>query len=867
MTRILKPYTIIPSELYVKRDADRQLLNIIEDMGRPGYVLVSRQMGKTNLLLNAKREAETPDDIFVYIDLSNPFASAKDCFENIVDTILEIYEDNLHDVSILIKQIRKDLGDIPAHKQHVTELRRIIKAIKGKLVIILDEIDALTKTNYSDRIFSQIRSIYFTRTNFPELSRLTYVLSGVVEPTEIIKDPKISPFNIGQKIFLNDFTFEEFNEFVQMAKLKLSDDILKYIYKWTSGNPRITWDVCSEIESICNSTEVTVEDIDKVINEMYLVSFDKPPIDNIRELIKNDSELRNAIIEIEYSKGEIISDRVKSKLYLAGIINFTNGDVKLKNDVIRQSINLEWINSIIEEEKGLVKIALEHFDKTEFDLCLLSFKKYLKNNSFSTTESSLYYYYMGYSSYRVSDYQGSLTFLNKTNFDLEDDTKFYYLTLNLKGLVNYYTGNIETSLKSFKSVLSRSKKDEIYARALVNFGSISLQSNDSIYISEAKGIFHEIIDEKSIDSTQLNTELLNELKSISYYNLAQIELSLGLTENAIQFYKNAIEIASSSNKPKIILGLVPVIKDEKEKEKLLEVLVNLITETKLKPKEFDPDKPMSFDIEQFKELLLLLYSIENKSLFSKIKSQIKLIGNEKFGKNLYDLALFGVNSNKNLNVSISILKDIYINKENPKYEIDKETFYDSLKLISYFSNSKIEFEKLKEYVELFQDERYGAVDFIDIENFANYIYILIEQKDLIGSLDAIEIINSVKETVDEQFLINYLVIHNLELNVYIALSDNKKSKEAAQAILTMTNDENICKQKSNMLGDSGLDIIKTNAESILTPSTQVSNPVRNERKIGRNEIIQVKYKNGKIKKVKYKKVKDNIDSGECVIIK
>ena len=80
MGKLLKPFTIIPPEFYVKRDADRQLLNIIEDMGRPGYVLVSRQMGKTNLLLNAKREAESLDDIFVYIDLSNPFFYRKRLF-------------------------------------------------------------------------------------------------------------------------------------------------------------------------------------------------------------------------------------------------------------------------------------------------------------------------------------------------------------------------------------------------------------------------------------------------------------------------------------------------------------------------------------------------------------------------------------------------------------------------------------------------------------------------------------------------------------------------------------------------------------------------------------------------------------------
>ena len=166
MPKVLKPYTIIPSNLYVHRDADRQVTNLVKDMGRPGYVLVSRQMGKTNLLLNAKRELETADDVFVYIDLSNPFANPKESFENIIDTAIETNEDKFENAKEQITERRKLFRDSPPHKQHINELRILLKSIKGKLVIILDEIDALTKTSYSDQIFAQIRSIYFRASKF-----------------------------------------------------------------------------------------------------------------------------------------------------------------------------------------------------------------------------------------------------------------------------------------------------------------------------------------------------------------------------------------------------------------------------------------------------------------------------------------------------------------------------------------------------------------------------------------------------------------------------------------------------------------------------------------------------------------------------
>ena len=89
MGKILKKYTTIPMSLYVTREADKQLKQIIEDMQRPGYVLVARQMGKTNLLFHAKRTLENAERLFIYVDLSNPFSTDRECYRNIIDSITE----------------------------------------------------------------------------------------------------------------------------------------------------------------------------------------------------------------------------------------------------------------------------------------------------------------------------------------------------------------------------------------------------------------------------------------------------------------------------------------------------------------------------------------------------------------------------------------------------------------------------------------------------------------------------------------------------------------------------------------------------------------------------------------------------------
>jgi hypothetical protein len=232
--KVLSPCTIIPKKLYVKRDADKQIKSIIKDMGRPGYILVARQMGKTNLLLNAKRELEDEENIFVYFDFSNLEDNPRDCFRSIIDMAIDSHEEMFAEVRGTIYQNRGNLN-LPPHKEHERELRLLLKAVRGKIVITLDEIGSLAKVSFSDEVFAQIRSIYFSRVNFPEYERLTYILAGVAEPSELIKNKNISPFNIGEKIYLDDFSYKEFMTFLEQADLNFSSEVVERIFISKSG--------------------------------------------------------------------------------------------------------------------------------------------------------------------------------------------------------------------------------------------------------------------------------------------------------------------------------------------------------------------------------------------------------------------------------------------------------------------------------------------------------------------------------------------------------------------------------------------------------------------------------------------------------
>lgn len=847
--------------MYVHRDADRQVKNIIKDMGRPGYVLVSRQMGKTNLILNAKRELESSDDIFVYIDLSNPFPSAKDCFENIIDTAIETNSEKLEEAQIIIQERREGLKDTPAHKQHTNELRILLKSIKGKLVIILDEIDALTKTSYSDQIFAQIRSIYFSRVNFEELSRLTYLLSGVIEPTEIIKDPKISPFNIGQKIFLNDFSKEEFHTFLSNAELHINEESTERIFYWTNGNPRMTWDLCSEIENRAKQETVNSELVDKVVTEMYLTEFDKPPIDNIRELVKKDREIRNVIIDIEQRKTGTISDKLKNKLYLSGIINYEDNNVQIKNNIIRKSLNPSWIKSLEIEEKGLFESALTLIDNGKNKEALEAFEKFLEGSDFDENQKNLCYYNMAYALVQLGNFKKALQYSELTDFDKEDEIKWYYRSKIQKGLIQYYLGNIDKSLEYFKEIIDSGRKDELFVRALLNYGSISLKDEKGRYNEDAKVIFEDIISEKGFDKAKIKSDLISELKSIAHFNLAQLLIGNNEKAKAKENLYLALNNPKENTKPTIILSLLEVEDNTDEQKILITQIADLILSDKIVPTEADPEKPLDFTFNQFKEVLITAYIFDKENIFNNLTTKFTLLGNKTNHSHLYDLAVFALHS-RLYDAGIGMLNDIYSNRAT----LDKKTIYNCTKLLAYFNPHKNSLVRPIEYLELFEKERVEKIDYIDFEIIANVIFQYTSKQNFKEALKYVTLIESLFDEVDTDILINFLVIYHLELNIYLHTKNNSKAIEKAKEVLVFANKEELKHQRSNLLGDTGLEIIKQNAENIINPKVRQVAPIRVEKTFGRNEIVKVRYKDGTIVEKKFKKVEIEIRNGECFII-
>lgn len=344
MNNTLQSYSIVPSDLYVERDADQQIRSVVNGMARPGYVQVARQMGKTNLLLHTKRTMENSQHIFAYVDLScMHFSNESEFYDEIIDVIIDSCLD-LFDEEFRFIENRRNSRESTTQREFTRDLRLLLRKVH-KLVIILDEIESLLNHTFSDNVFSLIRSHYFQRSSYQDLSKLSYLLAGVTEPKNIIKNRDISPFNTCQLILVKDFTKEEYLTFLEKTSLVnlFPKEVRERIYYWTQGQPRMTWDLCQVVSEYA---PCSTDDVDNIVDSFYLTTCDKAPIDNIRKILSGDIELRDATVQLLYSKGQGISADTKSKLLLSGITTNEATSIRFKNPIIEKSLPENWLLSI-----------------------------------------------------------------------------------------------------------------------------------------------------------------------------------------------------------------------------------------------------------------------------------------------------------------------------------------------------------------------------------------------------------------------------------------------------------------------------------------------------------------------------------------
>jgi len=243
----------------------------------------------------------------------------------------------------------------------------VLKEKKGQVVIFIDEIDTTLRLKFADDFFIAIRSFYNARVTKPNFRQLSFVLIGTATPTDFIKEPSRTPFNIGQRVDLADFSFSEALPLsAGLAKSKeQARKILEWVFEWTNGHPYLTQKICAMLSQIRETTATITKD---KVAETVQTAFNGMRDSNlqfVRTMLlvrAKDSRgvmrlYQQVLLDKEISDSELSIN--KSHLKLSGIVRVADGYYRVSNKIYENVFNLDWVNRNIPQPKIIVFLATQ----------------------------------------------------------------------------------------------------------------------------------------------------------------------------------------------------------------------------------------------------------------------------------------------------------------------------------------------------------------------------------------------------------------------------------------------------------------------------------------------------------------------------
>lgn len=330
---------------YVERQADQDALRAALN-AEYLHIIAPRQIGKTSLL---KRLAAMLQEIgwrCAYVDLSTLMDFPKAAWYAEIGRIL---------ASSLTP------GYIPTITNQV-DLRYYLldQALPWSnsqrlVALFFDEVEGASKahdtdgTVFSDTFLMTLRNLYIQRDSYQ--GSIVVALAGATNPSELVKDPNISPFNVGQEIELDDFSSNEIRGLTgRLTELGLpvEEDAHSAIYAWTKGHPYLTQRLCIELETGVHRgaiSAITSDAVTQVVEKIFLNPSNPLQRDkNLRHVAKMIQGLTTPAAQIwnRLCSGQSpslteLSDFAYVELYLTGAVKTQAGHLMIRNRIYEKA--------------------------------------------------------------------------------------------------------------------------------------------------------------------------------------------------------------------------------------------------------------------------------------------------------------------------------------------------------------------------------------------------------------------------------------------------------------------------------------------------------------------------------------------------
>jgi Skp family chaperone for outer membrane proteins len=313
---------------YLKRKVDEEFLELCRK-GEFAFVLTARQI----VDLSQVGVRVTPDEW--YLGIISEIEEALD-----LDTdVYAWWEAHAHlGLTQRLTQFFRDVA---------------LKEVQENIVVFFDEIDSTLSLEFTDDFFAAIRYVYNARSKVEDFRRLSFVLIGVATPSDLISDATRTPFNIGSRVDVQYFTF---NEALPLAEgfgqsPERGQQILSWILKWTGGHPYLTQRLSYAVaEEDCGT--VTEDDVARIVAATFF--GERSEQDSNLRFVHDMLTLRapdpTAVLSMYKSvlAGKRVDDekqsRIVTHLKLSGIVRGERGALIVQNAIYAHVFDLNWLN-------------------------------------------------------------------------------------------------------------------------------------------------------------------------------------------------------------------------------------------------------------------------------------------------------------------------------------------------------------------------------------------------------------------------------------------------------------------------------------------------------------------------------------------
>jgi len=231
----------LSSPFYIVRPTDKDFYSAISRNDSIVLVKGARQMGKTSLMARGLQAARKVGAKIVLTDFQKLNFAHLQSAETLFLALAEALAEQL-DLNTNLEQVWNSRKGPSMNFERFLR-REILANTPSRLVWGMDEVDRLFSCSFGSEVFGLFRSWYNERALDPEgpWQKLTLAIAYATEAHLFITDVNQSPFNVGTRIGLADFTPEQVRELNGRygAPLKTTEEVDQF-FQLLSGQPYLT---------------------------------------------------------------------------------------------------------------------------------------------------------------------------------------------------------------------------------------------------------------------------------------------------------------------------------------------------------------------------------------------------------------------------------------------------------------------------------------------------------------------------------------------------------------------------------------------------------------------------------------------------